>query len=77
MLRDYRDEGWKAIAQDLVKKCLKCAYIIASVQDYVELNLEALLFFSDDYLQKALYNITTIVQVNIKFKIIFDHFFIT
>ncbi|XP_050535236.1 trafficking protein particle complex subunit 11 isoform X2 [Daktulosphaira vitifoliae] len=65
MLRDYRDEGWEAIAHELVKKCLKCAYIIASVQDYIELNLEALLFINDNYLQKALYNITTIIQKRI------------
>ncbi|XP_050428738.1 trafficking protein particle complex subunit 11 [Adelges cooleyi] len=62
MLRDYRDEGWKAIAHDLVKKCLNCAYLTASPQDYVELNLEALQYFKDLNLQKSLNNIQKIIQ---------------
>lgn len=64
MLWDYRDEGWKAIAHELVKKCLKCAYLTASIQNYVELNLEALKYYKNADLQKALDNIGSIIQVN-------------
>lgn len=64
MLWDYRDEGWNAIAYDLVKKCIKCAYLTASVQNYVELNLEALNYYKNYDLQKALNNIGSIIQVN-------------
>ncbi|XP_025415995.1 trafficking protein particle complex subunit 11 isoform X2 [Sipha flava] len=62
MLWDYRDEGWKAIAHELVNKCLKCAYLTASVQNYVELNLEALKYYKNDDLQKSLANIGSIIQ---------------
>lgn len=65
MLWDYRDEGWEAIAHELVNKCLKCAYITANVQNYVELNLEALKYYKNCDLQKALNNIGSIIQVNI------------
>lgn len=64
MLWDYRDEGWKAIAHELVNKCLKCAYLTANVQNYVELNLEALKYYLNPDIQKALNNIGLIVQVN-------------
>ncbi|VVC31573.1 Gryzun, putative trafficking through Golgi,Foie gras liver health family 1,Tetratricopeptide-like helical [Cinara cedri] len=62
MLWDYRDEGWIAIAYELVNKCLKCAYLTASVQNYVELNLEALKYYQNSDLQKALNNIGAIIQ---------------
>lgn len=64
MLWDYRDEGWSTIAHELVKKCLKCAYLTASIQNYVELNLEALKYYKNSDLQKALKNISDIIQVN-------------
>jgi len=63
MLWDYRDEGWNEIAHDLVKKCLKCAYLTASVQNYVELNLEALKYYKNSDLQKTLNNIGLVIQV--------------
>jgi len=64
MLWDYRDEGWNKIAHELVNKCLKCAYLTASVQNYVELNLEALKYYKNSDLQKALNNIGSVIQVN-------------
>jgi len=71
MLWDYRDEGWNTIAHDLVNKCLKCAYLTASVQNYVELNLEALKYYKNSDLQKALNNIGSVIQVNIIITITF------
>jgi len=65
MLWDYRDEGWESIAYELVNKCLKCAYLTANVQNYVELNLEALKYYKNVDIQKALNNIGSIIQVNI------------
>lgn len=62
MLWDYRDEGWEAIAHELVNKCLKCAYLTANVQNYVELNLEALKYYKNTDIQKALNNIGSIIQ---------------
>lgn len=64
MLWDYRDEGWNAIAHELINKWLKCAYMTASIQNYVELNFKALKYYKNAVLQKALNNISSIIQVN-------------
>lgn len=42
MLSDYRAECWSGILSNILEKALRCAYLTASVQDYLILALEAL-----------------------------------
>ncbi|XP_063238337.1 trafficking protein particle complex subunit 11 [Bacillus rossius redtenbacheri] len=42
MLWDYRSERWWALLSNILSRALLCAYLSASVQDYVALALEAL-----------------------------------
>lgn len=42
MLWDYRTERWWYIIANILEKALKCAYLTASIQDYVCLCLEIL-----------------------------------
>uniref|UniRef100_A0A1Y1MLA7 Trafficking protein particle complex subunit 11 n=1 Tax=Photinus pyralis TaxID=7054 RepID=A0A1Y1MLA7_PHOPY len=40
MLWDYRTENWWNLLTDILHKALQCAYLTASIQDYVSLSLE-------------------------------------
>lgn len=42
MLWDYRTECWWLLITDVLNKALKCAYLTASIQDYILLSLELL-----------------------------------
>lgn len=42
MLSDYRNERWWYIIAHILEKALKCAYLTASVQDYICICLEVL-----------------------------------
>lgn len=42
MLSDYREEKWWGIISNILEKAIKCAYLTANVQDYIQLALEIL-----------------------------------
>ncbi|EFA10428.2 Trafficking protein particle complex subunit 11-like Protein [Tribolium castaneum] len=42
MLWDFRAENWWLLLTDILEKAIRCAYLTASVQDYVLLSLEIL-----------------------------------
>lgn len=42
MLWDYRRERWWGLASHVLARALRCAFLSAAVQDYVQLSLEAL-----------------------------------
>lgn len=42
MLWDYRREKWWDLVSKILNKALTCAYLLANVQDYVTLSIEAL-----------------------------------
>lgn len=42
MLCDYRNEKWWTVLSNIIQKALRCAYLTASVQDYINLILEIL-----------------------------------
>lgn len=42
MLWDFRTENWWLLLTDILERAIRCAYLTASVQDYVLLSLEIL-----------------------------------
>lgn len=68
MLWDFRQEKWWSIMSHVMIKALKCAFLIASVQDYMLLALELLGKFTDvsiDYKKRIYENFNRVLKVNI------------
>lgn len=42
MLSDYREEKWWGIISNILEKAIKCAYLTANIQDYMQLAFEIL-----------------------------------
>lgn len=66
MLWEYRSERWPILLTDILKNALKAAYLSASIQDYLNLALEALgpaTTFSTERKTFVFENIINILQV--------------
>ncbi|KAL1490737.1 hypothetical protein ABEB36_013385 [Hypothenemus hampei] len=46
MLSDYREEKWHGIISNILEKAIICAYLTASVQDYLQLSFEVLSMYT-------------------------------
>jgi hypothetical protein len=63
MLREYRNGKWWKLNVDVLRKALNCAYLTASLQEYVERNIEAAYLFSNEEKFRIMANIDSIIQV--------------
>lgn len=64
MLWDYRAEDWRTLLTSLLSKALSCAYLTASVREYLDLSLEALAHFPTDWQQRVLDNVLSVIKVS-------------
>jgi hypothetical protein len=70
MLTDSRPERWWMLLTDILEKAIRCAYLTASIQDYVLLSLEILSKYSKlnvDHKKKIHENIQRILKGQIPF----------
>lgn len=63
MLWDYRAEDWRTLLTSLLSKALSCAYLTASVREYLDLSLEALAHFPTDWQHRVLDNVLSVIKV--------------
>uniref|UniRef100_A0A1B6BYJ1 Trafficking protein particle complex subunit 11 n=1 Tax=Clastoptera arizonana TaxID=38151 RepID=A0A1B6BYJ1_9HEMI len=62
MLWDYRNEGWSFLLTNLLNRALCCAYLTASINEYIELALEASGRFSQQHKIRVLENLMSVIQ---------------
>lgn len=65
MLWEYRNDKWWKLTVDLLRKALNCAYLSASLQEYVERCMEAAYLFCDEEKFRVIANVNSIIQVKI------------
>lgn len=63
MLWEYRNDKWWELTIDLTRKALDCAYLTASLQEYVERCVEAAYLFPDEEKSRIMQNIHNVIKV--------------
>lgn len=70
MLWDYRSEKWYLLLTTLLSRALCCAYLTASVQDYILFSLEALgpnTTFDINNKKRIFNNLMAVLKVSLHF----------
>ncbi|XP_046680192.1 trafficking protein particle complex subunit 11-like [Homalodisca vitripennis] len=62
MLWDYRAERWDSLISSLLTKALSCAYLTASVREYIDLSLEASAYFPTERREILFDNLLSVIQ---------------
>ncbi|RZF39728.1 hypothetical protein LSTR_LSTR011137 [Laodelphax striatellus] len=65
MLWDYRNERWWMLFSCLLSKALYCAYLTASIKEYIEVGLEAMSQFSQERQVKLFNNILAVIKKSV------------
>lgn len=65
MFWEYRNDKWWELTIDLLRKALNCAYLTASLQEYMERAIDAAYLFPDEEKLRIMGNISSIINVNI------------
>lgn len=76
MLWDFRSEKWCNLLSDILIKALKCAYLVASVPDYIMLSLEilgSLVKASEEMKKKVYYNLHRLLKVIFNVAMLVDY----
>lgn len=75
MLWDYRSEAWSRLLSSLLTRALCCAYLTASINDYIDIALEACAKFSHTRQIQILDNLLAVIEVTWKCINMSVHFF--
>lgn len=62
MLWDYRSEAWSRLLSSLLSRALCCAYLTASINDYIDIALEACAKFSHTRQIQVLDNLLAVIE---------------
>lgn len=65
MLWDYRSEGWTFLLTSLLNRALCCAYLTASVNEYIDISLGACGRFPQQHQVRVLENLMSVVKVSV------------
>lgn len=70
MLWEYRNDKWWELTVDLLRKALNCAYLTASLQEYVERGIESAYLFPDEEKLRIMGNINSVIRVSVRLVIL-------